>query len=99
MRVRAERFVERLRSDSAAAICFVFGPYCAEAIRVARCESGRSMTPRAHNGQYLGIFQMGAYARELFGHGPGRLAQVRAAHRYFVASGRDWSPWSCRWAA
>ena len=25
--------------------------------------------------------------------------QSLAAHRYFVRSGRDWSPWACRWAA
>lgn len=24
------------------------------------------------------------------------LAQVRAAYRYFLASGADWSPWECK---
>ena len=61
---------------------------------VARCES--RLTTSAQNGQYLGLFQMGSSERRLFGHGTTAIAQVRAAHRYFVASGRDWSPWSCK---
>ena len=81
------------------AIRFVFREYAAQALGVARCESGHAMTPRAHNGQYLGMFQMGAHERRTYGHGPTPLEQARAAHRYFVASGRDWSPWACRWAA
>lgn len=76
----------------------VFGPrYGPEAVRVAWCES--RLYVWAANGQYRGIFQMGHHERRLFGHGPGAYAQARAARRYFVASGRDWSPWSCRWAA
>jgi hypothetical protein len=78
------------------AICNVFGPYCEEAIAVAWCES--RLRPAAQNGQYLGLFQMGAYERGLFGHGPTPTDQAEAAHKYFVVSGRDWSPWSCRWA-
>ena len=65
-----------------------------QAIRVARCESG--FNPRAANGQYRGIFQMGASERATYGHGPGARKQSRAAHRYFVASGKDWSPWACK---
>jgi hypothetical protein len=80
-----------------AAICDVFGSYCDEALAVARCESHLSTT--AQNGQYLGLFQMGASERRLFGHGPTARAQAIAARRYFDRSGRDWSPWSCRWAA
>ena len=76
------------------AICYVFGDYCGEALRVARCESGYHTT--AQNGQYLGLFQMGTSERTLFGHGPTALAQARAAYRYFLRSGRDWSPWSCK---
>jgi hypothetical protein len=75
-------------------ICRVFGPRCSEALHVARCESG--MRTDAVNGQYLGLFQMGSQERRLFGHGASAGEQARAAHRYFVASGRDWSPWSCR---
>lgn len=100
--VRADaawRAYVEIRDDPAAAICHVFGGYCSEAIAVAKCESGHTMTPRAHNGQYLGTFQMGSSERELYGHGSTVLEQARAAYRYFVASGRDWSPWSCRWAA
>jgi hypothetical protein len=79
------------------AICAVFGDYCQEALAVAWCES--HLSPSAQNGQYLGLFQMGSYERRLFGHGQTAHAQAVAAHRYFVRSGRDWSPWSCRWAA
>ena len=75
------------------AICDVFGNYCRQAVAVAWCESRLSTT--AQNGQYLGLFQMGSYARELYGHGSSAIDQATAAHRYFVSSGRDWSPWSC----
>jgi hypothetical protein len=77
------------------AICDVFGRrYCGQALSVAWCESRHSTT--AQNGQYLGLFQMGSYARGLFGHGRTARQQALAAHRYFVMSGRDWSPWSCK---
>lgn len=95
-RRQTERWLENLETDSATAICHIFGPYCSQALRVASCESGWSMTPRARNGQYLGIFQMGSYARSKYGHGEDRLTQVRAAYHYFLDSGSDWSPWSCR---
>jgi hypothetical protein len=75
-------------------ICRVFGIYCREALAVSRCESGLSTT--AQNGQYLGLFQMSTTARRLFGHGPSALEQATAAHRYFVASGHGWGPWSCK---
>jgi hypothetical protein len=80
-----------------AAICSVFGSYCQEAVAIAWCES--RLQTGAQNGQYLGLFQMGSYERRLFGHGNSARDQAVAAHRYFVRSGRDWSPWSCRWAA
>jgi len=79
------------------AIRAVFGRYAEEAVNVAWCES--RLTTTAENGQYLGLFQMGASERRLFGHGDTAHQQALAAHRYFVRSGRDWSPWSCRWAA
>ena len=79
------------------AICSVFGSRCDEAISIARCES--RLSTAAQNGQYLGLFQMGSHERSLFGHGRTAHAQAKAAHRYFLRSGRDWSPWSCRWAA
>lgn len=92
---RTERRLSKL--PPRAAICTVFGSYCQEALAVAWCESRHST--KAQNGQYLGLFQMGSYERRLFGHGASARAQALAAHRYFVRSGRDWSPWSCRWAA
>ncbi|MGI8480379.1 MAG: hypothetical protein ACR2M2_11115 [Gaiellaceae bacterium] len=77
------------------AICRVFGRrYCDQALKVAWCESHHSTT--AENGQYLGLFQMGSSERRLFGHGPKAHQQAIAAHKYFVRSGRDWSPWSCK---
>ena len=93
-----ERSNRRLASmQPKAAICDVFGEYCHEALAVARCESRLSTS--AQNGQYLGLFQMGSSERRLFGHGPSAREQAIAAHKYFVRSGRDWSPWSCSWAA
>jgi hypothetical protein len=92
-----ERFWRAIQSDSQAAIMYVFGPvYGPQALRVASCESGWSRTPRAVNGQYLGMFQMGEWERATYGHGEDRLTQARAAYAYFVASGKDWSPWSCK---
>lgn len=79
------------------AICDVFGRDCHAAVAVAWCESRLNTT--AQNGQYLGLFQMGALARRLYGHGPSAHEQAVAAHRYYVDSGRNWGPWSCRWAA
>ena len=77
------------------AICRVFGSrFCDQALKVAWCESHHSTT--AQNGQYLGIFQMGSSERRLFGHGSKAHQQAIAAHKYFVLSGRDWSPWSCK---
>ena len=99
IRARAEaRKARRLaRAPARVAICAVFGRYCRQALAVARCESRYLTTAR--NGQYLGLFQMGYYERRLSGHGDSAYEQAVAAHRYFVRSGRDWSPWSCRWAA
>jgi hypothetical protein len=79
------------------AICSVFGSYCEEAVAIAWCES--RLTTTAQNGQYRGLFQMGSHERSLFGHGSTAHDQSLAAHRYFVRSGRDWSPWACSWAA
>lgn len=91
-------FVAEARTATATSnsqiICKVFGPYCWQALRVARCESG--LYTWARNGQYLGLFQMGSYARARYGHGNDPWTQARAAYRYFVDSGRDWSPWTCK---
>jgi len=82
------------RSSTAGVICGVFGPYCAQAIAVARCESGLSTT--AENGQYLGLFQMGSVARAKYGHGPDAWTQAEAAFRYFADSNFSWGPWTCK---
>jgi hypothetical protein len=87
--------VERKKAGAKVAICKVFGPYCAQALSVSWCESRHYVWAR--NGQYLGLFQMGSYARSRYGHHTTNAwIQSRAAYRYFVDSGRDWSPWSCK---
>lgn len=88
---------DRIENQQARAkfiICKVFGSYCQEALRVSWCESKWYVW--AGNGQYLGLFQMGSSERRIYGHGPGAWKQARSAKRYFVASGKDWSPWSCK---
>lgn len=95
-KVRARELRGLAKLPPRRAICNVFGSYCRQAIEVAWCESRLQTT--AENGQYRGLFQMGSYERSLFGHGSTAHAQARAAHRYFILSGRDWSPWGCRWA-
>lgn len=82
--------------DPQKAICFVFGSYCSQALAVAGCESGHTYSVWAHNGQYLGMFQMGSLERRKYGHSNTALGQAKAAYAYFVDSGRDWSPWSCK---
>lgn len=78
------------------AIRLVFGPYADQAIRVSDCETGGTFDTGARNGQYLGIFQLGRWERATYGHGSTALGQAQAAYRYFVDSGRDWSPWECQ---
>jgi hypothetical protein len=90
------RIWARLQWDTRAAICFVFKGYCGQALAVFTCEAGDPPSVNATNGQYLGIAQMGAYARGRYGHSSSALGQARAAYAYFVDSGRDWSPWQCR---
>jgi len=70
----------------------VFGPvHGAKAVRVAWCES--RLDPRARNGQYLGVMQMGRRERARFGHSRTVLGQALAARRYHRLAG--WRPWSC----
>ena len=73
-------------------ICSVFGSHCSEAIHVAQCES--HLNVYARNGQYLGLFQFGSFARAHYGFAWDALTQTRAAYRYFLDAG--WSPWTCR---
>ena len=83
-------------ADTKRAICTVFGRYCGQALRVSYCESRWNVYAR--NGQYLGLFQAGAYARR-YGFGWNAWAQARGAYGYFRASGYSWGPWTCGWAA
>lgn len=83
------------------AVCHYFtGYHCVEAMAVVGCETGRTYSPWAKNGQYLGIFQMGLHERAKFGHGNNVWAQSRAAHRYYryelVHGLWGWTPWSCK---
>ena len=93
-RASARRLAAVEATTPRSVICRIFGSYCEQALAVSRCESG--LDTDAQNGQYLGLFQMGSSERRLFGHGDSAAEQARAAHRYFVASGRDWGPWSCK---
>ncbi len=93
-RARSRQLAAVTATTPRSAICRVFGDDCREALAVSRCESG--LRTEAQNGQYLGLFQMGSTARRLFGHGTSAADQAKAAHRYFVAAGRDWSPWTCK---
>lgn len=88
--------LERAKTDVSpvVAIRLVFGAHAHEALRVSWCESRYDIG--ATNGQYLGLFQMGGFARSTYGHSYTALGQAQAAYRYFVASGRDWSPWQCK---
>src|SRR5262249_28343079 len=89
---REERKLEQLPPKQA--IADGFAASSKRAIRVAW--AGPRLRTDAQNGQYLGLFQMGSYARELYGHGSTAHDQAVAAHKYFISSGRDWSPWSCK---
>lgn len=62
-----------------------------KAIRVALCES--ELKTDAQQGQFQGLFQMGANERARYGHGTDALAQIEAAYDLFVA--RGWQPWTC----
>jgi hypothetical protein len=81
-------------TPTARVICSVFGRYCFEALRVARCESGLSVYAR--NGQYFGLFQMGWRERARFGGSTLSVwEQSRAAYHYFRVAG-GWGPWTCK---
>ena len=63
-----------------------------QAFDVIYCESRYSVF--ATNGQYLGLFQFGSWARSRFGFGWSARAQAWAAWRYWSVSG--WSGWECQ---
>lgn len=83
-------------SSPEGAIRHVFGRHGDQAMRVAGCETGYTYSVYAQNGQYLGLFQMGSYARGKYGHSSTALGQARAAYAYFRDSGYGWSPWTCK---
>ena len=63
-----------------------------KAFDVIACETGGKFNTTAKNGQFLGLFQMGSWARSRYGHGETARAQARAAYSYWRESG--WSGWS-----
>jgi hypothetical protein len=94
-RAKARTLASLHEASPKSAICRVFGTrHCRAAVAVAHCES--RLTTTAQNGQYRGLFQMGSSERNRYGHGSSAYEQAKAAHAYFVASGRDWGPWSCK---
>jgi SLT domain-containing protein len=96
-RALAEREIAEKYEQPFAAIHYVFERYGSAAWRVALCEGGSPVpSVNARNGQFLGMFQMGAGERSRYGHSHTALGQSVAAYRYFIATGRDWSPWQCR---
>jgi hypothetical protein len=78
------------------AICYVFGPYCSQALSVSGCETGGTYSVYAQNGQYLGLFQMGSNERAIYGHSTVPYWQARFAYNYFAATNFNWSPWECK---
>lgn len=96
VREKTQAKSSRCFTDPVAAIRHVFGAYGDQAVAVSRCETGGTFSVYATNGQYLGLFQMGQYARSVYGHSWTALGQSRSAYAYFRDSGSDWSPWRCR---
>ena len=80
------------------AVCFYFGSYCRQALRVAYCETGGTYSIYARNGQYLGLFQVSAYWRRAIPgwHPHSAWGQARHAYRVFRLTGSNWSHWSCK---
>lgn len=86
---------QALRSEQARTRCIIRAVFHNEpdaAISVAWCES--RLDVNARNGEYRGLFQMGARERARYGHGRTVLAQARAARRYY--DHRGWTPWACK---
>lgn len=85
------------RLSNAEIICRVAHNYqlsCSGMIRVAQCES--TLNRWATNGQYLGLFQLGGFARSKFlrGNWYNPWKNSEAAARYARWAG-GWSPWTC----
>jgi hypothetical protein len=73
-----------------------WSPYsCSQVMQVVNCETGGTYSVHVQSGQFLGLFQMGNYARSRYGHGYTVWSQAVAAHRYFLDSGRSFRAWQC----
>lgn len=81
-------------SPPAAVRCVFPARAQAKALRVMWCESKNN--PRAKNGQYRGLFQMGSRERATYAYTgySTPLQQVQAAHNLWTW--RGWQPWSCQ---
>lgn len=81
------------------AICQAFGPECGKAIAVAHCES--TLNPRAVNGQFRGLFQVGVriHAARIarLGYTPDQMLEVGPNIAVAVDLRREqgWRPWEC----
>lgn len=89
------------RADSVAAIRSVFGVRAPAAIRIALCETGGTLNPRAvGRAGERGLFQI--HPVHFSWAQPGRLFDPvwnsRVAFR-LSRGGTRWGPWTCRWAA
>jgi hypothetical protein len=91
-------------SDITSMIYQVFGPYGAQAVRIATCES--TLNPNATNSQYIGnsraagLFQI-LYPSTWYGTSQAAkspydaYANIVAAHEIFVRDGYSWREWEC----
>lgn len=80
--------------DVEALICSFDWP-CAEALAVARCESG--LSPSAVNGQHAGLFQIALdWHRPKFGGADPFDAGANVAVAYAIWLDQSWLPWSCK---
>jgi hypothetical protein len=86
--------VRYLNASPVRAVAYVFRRVAqvAKALSVVRCESN-FYTGASNGGVYLGLFQMGPYARAKYGHSRDALGQTWCAYFYYRDAG--WSPWAC----
>lgn len=82
------------------AICDAFGSACAQALRVAKCESG--FNPRATNGSHRGLFQIStrwhAARTQRMGYTLDQLWEVgpNIAVAVAIYNEQGWAPWECK---
>jgi hypothetical protein len=78
----------------------VFGPYSAQALRVATCESGLNPNAVNRSSGASGVFQFlaSSWATTSYA-GYSRFnasANIKAAYEVFVRDGHSWREWSCK---